>query len=138
MLELKIGTIVICAVCKLVGELWWHNAQRYMLPVTLGVAVSVVTHMWWLGLCVLPMIFPLVLGYTTYGPSNGFDRGAWLFAICFAAGIAYACLNHLPWLFYVPYTIIGGIWGATTRNLWNVLIAPVSGAIIGSMILFVH
>lgn len=138
MIEIKIGVFILSAVLKLIGELWWHNAQRFILPIALGIAVSITSQCWWLGFVILPMIGPLVLGYKDYGPSNGFDRGAWLFAICLVAGLGVTLLQHLPWFFFLPYCLVGGIWGATTRNLWNVIVAPISGFIIGSVIFFIH
>lgn len=138
MIEIKIAVIILCAACKLVGELWWHNSQRYIMPVIICIGISIVTGIWWLGFCVLPMIAPLVLGYKDYGPSNGFDRGAWLFAICFVAGLPLAILHHLSWIMFIPWCIIAGAWGGLTRNLWNVIIAPISGALIGLIIFLVH
>jgi len=102
------------------------------------VAVSYDSHAWWLGLTTLPMIAPLCIGYKAYGPSDGFDRGMWLFLIAVAAGLGPAFFHHLSWFLYVPICILAGIWGATTRALWNVIIAPISGIIIVSFIWFIH
>ena len=137
-LVIKLITISICAVCKLVGELWWHNAQRYIMPVVLGIAISIVTGVWWLGFCVLPMIAPLVMGYKTYGKSDGFDRAVWLGLICVVAGLGTFLLHHLAWYFYLPYSLLGFVWGGVTRAWWNVIIAPISGIIIGSLIFLVR
>lgn len=126
------------AICKTIGELWWHNAQRFILPVIYSGAVSYNSHTWWLGLTTLPMIAPLVMGYKAYGPSDGFDRGMWLFLITVVSGLGPVLTHHLSWLIYIPICILSGIWGATTRQLWNVLIAPVSGVIILAHILFIH
>lgn len=138
MIFIKLAVLLICAVCKLIGELWWHNSQRYIMPVVLGIGVSLVTGVWWLGFTVLPMIIGLVLGYKTYGKSNGFDRGAWLAVICVLAGLGCVILHHLAWYFYVPYFVLGGIWGGISRNWWNVIVAPITGLLIGSLILLVH
>lgn len=84
------------------------------------------------------MIVPLCFGYKVYGKSDGFDRGAWLFSICGISALGPAITHHLSWIFYVPWCIIGGIWGATTRQLWNVIIAPITGILIGLLVWFVH
>ena len=127
-----------CAVCKLIGELCWHDAQRYIMPIIIGIGISIVTGVWWLGFCALPTIGPIDLGYKTFGSSDGFNRGMWLFLILAVLGLPFALLHHLSWWFYVPWCIVGGIWGATTRGLWNVLIAPITGLLIGLIIFFVR
>lgn len=138
MIEIKIAVIVLCAICKLVGELWQHNLQRFVMPIVLAVGISLVSHVWWLGLTCLPMIAPLLMGYKVYGPSDGFDRGMWLFLIALVAALGCAITHHVSWFIYVPYCVIAGAWGATTRKLWNVIIAPISGLLIGSIIFFVR
>lgn len=138
MLEIKLIVLVLCGALKLIGELWWHNAQRWILPAVLGIGVSVISQTWWLGILVYPCSALIDLGYKDYGPSNGFDRGCWLFSILVVAGFACVWAQHLSMFFYVPWCVFGGIWGATTRNLWNFIIAPLTGFLIASMIFFVH
>ena len=138
LLIVKLIVLSSCAVCKLIGELWQHNLQRFVMPIILGIGVSITSHTWWMGGTVLLAIAPLCMGYSTYGKSNGFDRGIWLFLIAVAAGLGCLLTGHLAWYFYAPYCILSGVWGSTTRNLWNVIIAPLSGALIGSIIFLVH
>ena len=138
LLIVKVSIEIIGAICKLWGELAWHNAQRFIMPLCYAIAVSIVGHCWYLGLTVLPMIWPIDLGYKTYGPSDGFDRGMWLFMIGLAAGLSPALTHHLSWFVFVPFCVICGVWGATTRALWNVLIAPISGLLLMSLIWFIH
>jgi hypothetical protein len=78
------------------------------------------------------------LGYSTYGKSDGFDRAVWLMLIAVAAGLGPALTGHLSWFLYVPWCIVCAIWGGVTRMWWNVIIAPISGLIIGSIIFMVH
>lgn len=137
-LTIKIAVEILCAVCKLIGELWWHNAQRFIMPVILGIGISIQTHLWWLGLTVLMAIGPICLGYKDFGPSDGFDRGMWLFLIIMSAGLGCLLTGHLAWYLYAPWCIVGGIWGATTRRLLNIVIAPITGLLIGALIWFVH
>ena len=47
-------------------------------------------------------------------------------------------MGNLFWYFYIPYFVLAGIWGGVTRNWWNVIIAPISGLIIGSLVFLVH
>ena len=138
LLIVKISIEVIGAICKLIGELAWHNAQRFIMPICYAIAVSIVSHTWYLGFLVLPMIGPLCLGYKDFGSSDGFGRGMWLFLIGLTAGLGPVLTHHLSWFVFVPFCVICGVWGATTRALWNVLIAPISGLLIVSMIWFIH
>ena len=130
--------LISCMACKLVGELWWHNAQRFIMPVILLIGVSIITHVWWAGFLVLPMIAFIVEPYTLYGESDGFDRAVWLMLIVLAEGLGLAILHHLSWFFYIPWVILTAVWGGVTRKWWNVIIAPLSGLIIGLLILKVH
>ena len=138
LLIVKLIVIGSCAGLKLIGELFWHDAQRWILPAVLGLGISIVTGVWWLFPLVYLCCIPIDLGYKDYGTSDGFDRGCWLFVICVVAGLGCAVFHHLSCWYYVPWCILGGIWGATTRNLWNVIIAPITGLFLGIIILLVH
>ena len=138
MAYLKISVIIIGMICKTLGEIVNHNFHRFILPVCYAIAVSIVGHCWWLGLLVLPMIGTLCLGYKDFGSSDGFGRGMWLFLIGITAGLGPALTHHLSWFVFVPYCVICGIWGATTRGLWNVIISPISGLLLMSMIWFIR
>ena len=137
-LLLKLSVISLCSVCKMIGELSWHNAQRFIMPLILAVGICIVLHSFWLGFLCLPMIGPICLGYKDYGKSDGFARAMWLFMICVLAGVGLLISGHLAWYLYAPYCILGAVWGGVTRAWWNVIIAPLSGALIGSLIFIVH
>lgn len=136
--QLKLAACAICAGLKFVGEIFWHDAQRFIMPVVIAIAVSILTIVWWLGLCVLPMIGPITLGYKDYGSSNGFARGCWLFVICLVGGLGCVIFNHLSIFLYIPWVVLAGVWGATTRNLPNFFIAPITGLIISAFIWFIY
>jgi hypothetical protein len=137
-LIVKLIVLASCAGCKLIGELWWHNAQRFIMPVILMVGIDIMLHSWWLGALCLPMIAPLCMGYSTYGKSDGFDRAVWLMLIVLAEGLGLAILHHLSWFIFVPWVILSAVWGGVTRSWWNVIISPLSGLLIGSIIFFVR
>jgi len=84
------------------------------------------------------MIAPLCMGYKDYGSSDGFARAMWLFLVCVGAGLGLFLTGHLAWYFYFPYCILGAVWGGVSRKWWNGIIAPISGALIGSIIFLVH
>jgi hypothetical protein len=138
LLTVQLIVLSSCAACKLIGELFYHNAQRFIMPIILAIGICIVLHSFYLGFLVLPMIAPLCMGYNDYGPSDGFDRAVWLLLICVAAGIGLALTGHLSWWLYVPWCILGAVWGGVTRMWWNVIIAPISGAYIGLLIFLVH
>jgi len=138
MIELKIAVIIMCAGLKLWGELAWHNAQRFIMPVILGIGIALITGVWWTSFLVLPMIAPLCMGYSVYGKSDGFDRAVWLFLICVAAGLGLLVTHHLVWYFYAPYCVLGAVWGGISRQWLNLVIAPISGALIGSLVCLVR
>ena len=128
-----------CAICKLIGELWWHNAQRFIMPVIIAVGVSLVSHVWWLGLTCLPMIAPLCLGYDDYGKwSDGFNRAMWLGMILVTAGLGCAIAGYILWFSYIPWCILGFVWGGISRAWNNKIVAPITGLLIGSLILLVR
>ena len=137
-LIVKITVVSLCAICKVIGELWQHNLQRFVMPLILAIGICIVLHSFWIGFLVLPMIAPLCMGYSVYGKSDGFDRAVWLLIICLAEGIGLAVLHHLSWFIFIPWVIIAAVWGGVTRLWWNVIIAPISGALIGAIIFFVR
>ena len=131
-------TVVLGALLKWIGEKWWHNAQRYILPVIYSLAVSFVSHTWWLGLTTLPMIGALVLGYKDYGKNDAVARALWLFVICVLAGFGPCVTGHLWWFVYVPYCIMAGFIGTLVRNINNNIGAPINGLWIVLPILFIR
>lgn len=141
--EINLIVIILCAGCKLIGELWWHNAQRFIMPLILAADIFYSTHVWYLGLSTLLVIADITQGY---GPKSWMykllgdagARGMWLFLAAFLIGIGPFLTHHLSWFIYIPYCILAGILGATTRNLWNVIIAPIAGAWLGLIVFIVR
>lgn len=134
----KISVIVTCMALKLIGELWQHNAQRFVLPIIYSLAVSVQSHCLWLGLTTFPMIGALLMGYKVYGSNSAVDRALWLFVICVIAGLGPTVTGHLDWWVYLPYIITAGFVGTLTRNINNLIGAPINGLWISLPILFIH
>jgi hypothetical protein len=58
--------------------------------------------------------------------------------IIIAEGLGSALTGHLSWFLYVPWVILSAVWGGVTRSWLNLIIAPISGLIIGAMILIIH
>lgn len=135
---LKIAIFLSCGILKYLGELYQHNYQRWVLPGVLGLGVGFVTGIWWLGILTYPCCIFIDLAYRDYGPSDGFDHGAWLFIILVSAGLAVTIARHDLWWAYCIWCVLGGVWGATTRQLNNKIIAPITGLLIGTLIWLVH
>lgn len=139
----QFAVVIFCAICKLIGELWWHNAQRFIMPIGLALDIWYSTHVWYLGLSTLLVIADITQGY---GPKSWIykllgdagARGMWLFLAAFFIGVGPVITHHLSLLVYIPYCLVAGVFGATTRNLWNVIIAPVAGAWLGAVVIFIH
>lgn len=137
-LEIKLGVVALCIILKIIGELWWHNAQRFILPIIYSIAVSYISHCWWLGFTTLPMIVMISFGYKRYGRTDSVARAWWLFMICIVSGLGPLICGHLSWFFYVPYFVLAGFIGTLTRNINNLIEAPLCGLWIGLPILFIH
>lgn len=143
MIEIKFIIIAACALLKFIGELFWHDAQRFILPIILGIGISFITHTWWLGFTTLFMIGALVEGYGSNSPlyhslGDASARGMWMFLVCLLAGLGCFIFHHIGWYFYLPYIILAGIIGSTLRNFNNAIISWISGAWIGIIIFLIH
>lgn len=135
--------VAICAFLKFIGEIFNHNFQRFVLPVVLGFGISIVSNVWWLGITILPMIGALCIGYGQNTLlykylSDAGARGFWLFFVCFVAGLGPLLFGHEYWYCYVGYFIIGGILGATLRNLNNAITSWICGGWIGVLVFLIH
>lgn len=143
MIEIKFIIIALCAFLKFIGEIFWHDAQRFIMPLIIGVGISFISQTWWLGFTSLIMIVALVEGYGSNSPlykslGDASARGMWLFLVCVFTGLGAFIFHHLSWYFYIPYTIIGGVLGSTLRNLNNEITSWISGAWIGVIVLLIH
>ena len=134
---------VLCGLLKWVSERFWHNAQRFIMPLLIVFLISFNSHIWWLGLPSLIMIAGLLQGYgeksllyKLLGDAGA--QGMWMFLVCFLAGIFPASTNHLSLFFFIPWVIVAGIIGATCRAGNNNILAPLRGIIIGLIVWFIH
>ncbi len=139
----NIIVFVLCGLCKFIGELLWHDAQRFIMPLLLVLAIGYDSHVWWLGIPSLLMIGIIVEGY---GPKSWLRRylgdagaqGMWMFMACVLAGLIPAILNHLSVWFYIPWCILAGVLGSTTRALNNKIWSWIKGLWIGLIVFFVR
>lgn len=135
---LKISILVIGIILKLIGEKWWHDAQRFILPTVYAIGVSIQSQCLWLGLTVLPMIAPIDLGYNDYGKNPNENRAVWLFVICVFGTIYPTIHGNISWFFTVPYLMASGWVGMLASKIDNTFGAPINGACIVLPIFFVH
>ena len=145
MLNIIINSILslLCAVCKWDGELYWHDAQRFIMPLVMAFGVSFNSHIWWLGIVVPLNIADLVEGYGVNSwmrklLGDAGAQGMWMFGAAFLSGIILCFLHHLPWLFFIPWCIVCGIIGATLRKTDNEIVAPFKGLLLSLFIWFIH
>ena len=134
-----------CALCKWIGERFWHDAERFIIPPILVFGIWYHTHIWWLGLPSLLMIGDLVEGYGVnswmrklLGDSGA--QGMWMFGACFLAGIIPQCTGRLPWHwgFFMGWCVLAGVIGATLRGEDNNWVAPLKGIWMSMLIWFIH
>lgn len=133
-----IGITLICALLKWVGERFNHNAQRYVMPVIVGLAIYIDLHYKLCAVTPLLAIAVIVLGYKFYGKSDFWDRFLWLMDCEVFLWLGCAVLAHLDWRVYLVAIAVSGVWGAITRACNNNWVAPLSGAILGIVYYFVH
>jgi hypothetical protein len=130
--------LIIDGVCGTLNALGgWHILfmRRYIMPCVIGVAVSYFSHTWWLGLCCLPAMGTLSLGY--FGGKNS-GRGLWLFLQAIALSSGCFFLHHLAWYAYVPYIIISGLLGGIYKNWMQIFGDLIAGIYLASFIFFIY
>lgn len=132
---LKILIDVLCGSLNALGG--WHILwmRRYLMPVVLGAGVSVVTHIWWLGLMILPVMGTLCLGYFKDGNAG---RALWLFIQAIVIGLGITMTGHLAWYFYLIYAIGAGVLGGLYKNWQQILGDSITGIYLGSIIFLVR
>lgn len=115
----------------------WHFLwmRRYLMPVLIAISVSIITHSWWIGITVLPVIGTLCLGY--FG-SNFFGRGLWLFLQAVVIGACSFLTDHLAWYFYIPYCVISFVLAASLYNIFQIIGDIIFGVALGSIVFLVH
>ena len=128
----------LCAALKWVSERFWHNAQRFIIPVLIGSAIFLDFHYKLCAVTPLLAIGVIVLGYKVYGSSDFWDRWLWLMDAEVLLWLGCFVLGHLSWMVYVPAVIISGVWGAISRKWNNNWVAPLSGLIWGVVYSFLH
>lgn len=135
MIFLKVISDILCGVLNALGGWKFLWMRRYIMPVIIGLTVSLVTRVWWLGFLVLPVIGTLTLGY--FSASN-WGRALWLFLQSIAISLPLFIFNHIEWYFYIPYILGAGILGGFYKNWEQVYGDFVTGFYLGSIIYFIH
>jgi len=144
-LLIKVLISLSCAFCKWLGERFWHDAERFIIPPILVFGIYYQTHIWWLGLPSLLMVADLVEGYGVKSwlkklLGDAGAQGMWMFMACFLAGIACQVTGHLPWHwgFFLGWCVLAGVMGATLRGENNNWVAPLKGIWMSLLIWFIH
>lgn len=135
MIFLKIFIDSICGVLNAIGG--WHILwmRRYLMPVVMATAVSFLVHLWWCGLMMLPVMGTLCIGY---GKDGNFGRSLWIGLQCFVLGLGLCITGHLLWYFYLPYVLLGCVFGGIYRNWPQWLGDSITGSYMASIIFLVR
>src|SRR5258708_5327441 len=107
-ITIKILIDLICGSLSSWGGYSWHNARRFFMPILLALTFGFVTHIWWIGISVLPVIGTLCLGYFFRGNQGlqWLGRGLWLALQALVLAFVTCITGHLAWFFYVPYVLV--------------------------------
>ena len=135
LLTVKLIIDLACGALFAWGGFDFLAARRYIMPCVIAIYLSIVCHIYWLGLTVLPVCGTLCLGYS--GTKGGY-RGFWLFLQSFVIGLGLFLTGHLSWYFYLPYVIISGILGSTLFDVFQILSDSIFGCWLGMIVFIVH
>lgn len=139
MIWLELSTIFICGILNSMGGYHWLFCRRYIMPVVLAITFSIVIHIWWIGITVLPVISTLCLSYKDFGfLGNAVSRGLWLASQALVLAFGVCIAGHLAWFFYVPYVLLAFVLGFTLFNLTQIIGDIIFGILLSSIILFLR
>lgn len=137
MILLQLAIMISCGALNAIGGHGALYCRRYIMPFALGVGFSIVTHTWWVGLMVLPVIGTLCLGYFKI-PNQFLARGGWLALQAFVIGIGAFLTGHLPWFFYGPDIILAFVAAGLLYDLQQIEGDILFGLILSTDILCLH
>lgn len=132
---IKVIIDMVCGALNAIGG--WHILwmRRYMIPITMGISSSLLTHIWWIGIMLLPCIGTLSMGYSKYG---NFGRALWIGIQCLVLGIGLTLTHHVEIYFYIPYVIIGCVLGGLYRDWPQIIGDSITGCYFGTILFFVR
>lgn len=134
----KLIIIAICGGLFALGGYSFLPARRFIMPFILAIMASVATNVWWEGLCVLPMIAMLCLGYGNFGSGN-FARSVWLGLVALVAGVGLLLTGHLAIYFYGPYVIIAAVLAGIINNRLPQIVGDfIFGSWLATIVLIIH
>lgn len=135
MIFIEIISDILAGVLDALGGWHWLFARRFIMPFVLGVVISIVSHTWWLGLTVLPVMGTLTLGYFS---GKNWGRGLWLFLQAVVIGLGCFLLHHLAWYFYIPYIVGAGVLGGIYKNWQQKIGDLITGGYLGLIVFLVR
>lgn len=135
--------MALCSALNWVGGAYWHNARRYIMPVVLGAAFSIVTHVWWLGFTVLPSMGALTIGYGVNSPlrhifGDAWARFVWMILVSIGICLGAVIAGHLIWWIAGLYMLTNATLGMTLRNIDQTFGDSIFGAAFASVLFFLH
>lgn len=135
MLFLKLASDLVCGVLNALGGKHWLFCRRYIMPFVIALCVSIVSHVWWLGITCLPVCGTLTLGYFS---GENWGRALWLFLQAFVLSLGCLLFHHLGWWYWLPFIIGSGVLGGIYKNWPQLLGDAVTGFYLSLFIWFIH
>lgn len=135
MIFFKITIDILCGILNSLGGYHWLFCRRYIMPVVLAVAFSLIIHVWWVGLMVLPVMGTLCLGYFPWG---WFGRASWLGLQAVVIGAGACLTGHFAWYFYFPCVVLAFLAGGLLYDLQQIYGDVIFGMILALPLFFIH
>lgn len=133
--------ILICISCGCLnawGGYSFLTARRYIMVSVMAISVSYFSHIWWLGLILLPDMGLETLGYKNFGKGN-FARALWLMVQSAALGIGLVLTAHLNVIIYAIWCIGAAvICGILNNRIKQIPGDIIFGIWLGSIIFFIN
>lgn len=133
MIWIKLAILLLCAYLNWQGgynTLW---CRRFLMPFILAVSCGFFSQWWW----AIPAIFiPMAITLSLHNQ----NRGVWCSIVALSASFALLVTGHLAWYWFIVYCggnfLIGWV-GNNKLKLPQVIIDPLTGGAIGSLVFFV-
>lgn len=139
---LKIVELLVCAGLFAWGGYSWHNARRFIMPLTLALSLAWIAQSWW-GLLSITSSAAFCLGYgdkswlrRVFG--DGWGRGVWglISALCIASALALT--GHVVWYYFLLYLALNFTLENALKNWQQIIGDLIIGLGFGVLVFMVH
>lgn len=135
--------LILCSALNALGGYSFKAARRYILPVVLGIGLSLATKTWWVGLMILPTMGLLSIGYgeksfLEHIFNDAWARFVWFALVCLGVGTGLFLTGHLAWYWFFTYVVVNATLGITIRKYNQIITDLIFGAAIASIVFLVR